>query len=259
MSKTAFLSPKEKAELGIKKAKPTPPKGSPEYKTEKIKNWTLVLVFGSVLLTLLGIFATWSQANVSALGFGKLGRFFWIPYLCSFVPATAVVMSIILSQRKTHFATQLIVSCIAVICLVSASLFFQSAGSVYTNGESIAKNSQYTCGCNLEIDESDTYTLELENGIKATYYARDRFASWPKDIPFQYNLEEKYFVNSNLKLDEIPTLTYYHKSAIYDVTADMWINNYSYVKPGKHNLILFIENSNGDAGIIITGINATIS
>lgn len=259
MSKTAFLSPKEKAELGIKKAKPTPPKGSPEYKTEKLKNWTLVLVFGSVLLTLLGIFATWSQANVSALGFGKLGRFFWIPYLCSFVPAAGIVTSIILSQRKTHFATQLIVSCLAVICLVSASLFFQGLGSIYTDGEKISKNAQFACGCDLEIDESDTYTLELENGIKATYYARPGYSAWPKDIPFNYNLDVEFFDNSNFKLDDIPAFTYYHKSAIFDVTTSRWISRYSYLKSGTYNLILFIESSGSEAGIIITGINATIS
>jgi hypothetical protein len=207
----------------------------------------------------MGIFAKWSQANVAALGFGKLGRFFWIPYLCSFVPAAAVVMSIILSQRKTHFATQLIVSCIAVICLVSASLFFQGLGSIYTDGEKIAKNAQFDCGRDLEIDESDTYTLELENGICATYYARPSFSSSPKDIPFNYNLDVEFFDNSNFKLDEIPTLTYYHKSAIYDATTGMWINRYSYVRPGKHNLIIFIENSGSDAGIIITGISATIN
>ena len=258
MAKRHFLSPKEKAELGMIKSKPTPQKGSPEYKLEKLKNWTWGLLIGSVILALLGIFATWSQANVPALGFGKLGKYFWIPLVCSIVPIAAVITSIILSRKKAHYLTQLIFSCIAVVGLLAASLFFGVLGSVYTDGERIANYAQSVCGRDLKIDETDTYTLELEDGIKATYYARDDFAPWP-DIPLSNGMNDNNYLSmSNFSLDTVPSFTYYHESALYNVTTGEWINSYTQLAAGNYNLILFIENYNNDAGIIITGITLKV-
>ena len=258
MAKRHFLSPKEKAELGMTKSKPTPQKGSPEYKTAQLKNWTWCLLGASVILALLGIFATWSQANVPALGFGKLGKIFWIPLVCSIVPATAVVLSILLSRREAPYLTQLIFSCIAVVGLAFASFLFGDLGSVYTNGERTANYAQSVCSCDLKIDETDTYTLEFDNGVKATYYAREPFAQWPENIYFSFSYYNgASFANNNIDLSEIPMFTYYHDVAMYNVTTGSWIYNYTHVEPGTYNLILFVENSNNEAGIIITGINAT--
>ena len=95
MAKRHFLSPKEKAELGMTKSKPTPQKGSPEYKIQKLQSTTWLLLVASFVAVILGIAITWSIGYSPALGFAKLKPVFWIPLLFSMIPLTLVVFSIL--------------------------------------------------------------------------------------------------------------------------------------------------------------------
>lgn len=252
MKKSSFLSPKDKM------TKNNIDTNSPEYKRKSLNKTSWILFAGIIILTIAIIPVTLEVSNLGVFGFAKVKNFLFLPIICAVLAIGYVCFALVKHKHKLPFVKEIVTGFICLVVLAGFSFVTFTLSLAYTPGYNKIQYAESVSNSYLSVEKGDAYSLKLDN-VTITYFAQiNDHTSQPSGYFAQSGINENIISKCNFKLDEIPAMTEYYSSCIYNVTTNSWISQYDTLEPGTYQCFVLIfgqgKNINEKAGILITDV-----
>ncbi|MBQ9716221.1 MAG: hypothetical protein IJV77_07445 [Clostridia bacterium] len=232
-------------------------KDNPDFKKKSKSQTSWILLVVLAILAVTSVFLPIEIGNFSALGFGKVSKYFWIPLVFAAVSVAYTVFAFSLKKHGIHYLTQFIAGCLATVVLIIFGCSFSILGLPYQDGYHHITYAESLSGTDFGTDNKDTYTLDID-GIYVTYYYRPNDVwNHPYEIPF--DRKPTVFLNKmSFDTMDIPASTDYYDLAIFNLTTNEWMYQNNILSPGTYECFVVFEDYNNTAGILITNVTLTI-